>query len=56
MPLLPSVADLVLSLLFEDEPAGEPKYISFFFLTPGVARVVDLASFWHLAQTILMLL
>lgn len=44
------VADvLVLSPLLE--PAGLPKYISFFFLTLGVAKVVDLATFWHLAQT-----
>lgn len=45
---------LLLSLLLDEEPAGEPKYISFFFLTPGVARVVDLASFWHLLHTILL--
>lgn len=30
--------------------------MSFFFLTPGVAKVVDLESFWHFAQTILFLI
>lgn len=27
--------------------------MSFFFFTPGVAKVVDLESFWHFPQTIL---
>jgi hypothetical protein len=54
MPLFPMVAEvLVLSPPLEEEVAGEPKYISDFFLTPGVARVVGLANFWHLEQTIL---
>lgn len=45
MPVCPSVADL------DDAEAGDPWYISLFFLTPGVARLVPLDSFWHLEQT-----
>jgi len=45
--LLPSVEDVLdLSVLFDD-PAGEPKYISFFFLTPGVASDVVFATLEH---------
>ena len=50
MPVCPNVADFF-SLVDEDD-AGEPWYMSLFFFTPGVARVV-LESFWHLLQTIL---
>lgn len=39
MPAWPSVAG------FEDEAAAEPWYISDFFFTPGVARVVPFDSF-----------
>lgn len=38
---------------FEVEAAAEPWYISAFFFTPGVARVVPLEIFWHFVQTIL---
>lgn len=41
----------VLFVLFDDE-AELPKYISFLFLTSGVASLVCLTSFWHLAHTI----
>lgn len=45
IPLFPIVADvLLLSVLFDD-PADDPKYISFFFFTPGVAKVVVFATF-----------
>lgn len=40
----------------EEADAAEPWYISLFFFTPGVARVVPLDSFAHLAQTILKLI
>lgn len=46
-PVWPRVADL------EDEATADPWYISVFFFTPGVARVVPVESFWHFAQTIL---
>lgn len=55
IPSLPSVAEVLVLWPLLD-PAGEPKYISFFFFTPGVASVVDLASFWHLEQTILIVM
>lgn len=45
MPVCPSVADL------DDEEAGDPWYISLFFFTTGVARVVPLDSLRHLEQT-----
>lgn len=50
IPDCPNVADFF--SLADEEEAGEPWYISFFFFTPGVARVV-LESFWHLVQTML---
>lgn len=53
MPVWPSVADLPFEEFEADDDAGEPRYISLFFLTPGVARVV-LVSFWHFAQTMMM--
>lgn len=40
---------LVAALLFSAE--GEPRYISFFRLTPGVASSVSLSIFWHFEQT-----
>ena len=52
MPLFPSVEDVLdLSLLFDDDPAGEPKYISFFFFTPGVASDVVFATLEHLEHS-----
>lgn len=49
MPLLPNVEDVFdLSLLLLDDPAGDPRYISFFFLTPGVASDVVFATLLHL--------
>lgn len=45
MPVCPSVADL------DDEEAGDPWYISLFFFTPGVARVVPFDNLRHLEQT-----
>lgn len=45
IPVCPSVADL------DDEEAGDPWYISLFFFTPGVARVVPFDNFRHLEQT-----
>lgn len=49
MPVCPNVADL------DDEDAGDPKYISLFFLTPGVARLVPLDSLLHFEQTMVVL-
>jgi len=48
IPVWPSVADF----LSPEAEAGEPKYCSLFFLTPGVARVVC-DFFWHLLQTMM---
>jgi hypothetical protein len=45
--LTPLVAALVFSAV------GDPKYISFLRLTPGVASSVFLSVFWHFEQTIL---
>ena len=50
IPLLPKVEDVLdLSLAFDDDPelAGDPRYISFFFLTPGVASDVVFATLEH---------
>lgn len=46
MPVCPSVADL------DAVEAGDPWYISLFFFTPGVARLVPLDTFRHFEQTI----
>jgi len=51
IPVFPKVADVFAPLF--DVPAGDPWYISFFFLTSGVAREVGFVSFAHLAQTML---
>lgn len=45
IPVCPRVADL------DEEEAGDPWYISLFFFTPGVARVVPLDNLRHLEQT-----
>jgi hypothetical protein len=48
IPLLPNVEDVFdLSLLLLDDPVGDPRYISFFFLTPGVANEVVFATLLH---------
>ena len=53
-PVWPSVADFLLPpAAAADDEAGEPKYISLFFLTPGVTSVVPLDCFWHLAHTMM---
>lgn len=42
IPLFPKVAEVFEPALDDDDPAGEPRYMSFFFLTSGVAKdVVD---------------
>lgn len=47
-----------LLFLSVDEPLavvdGEPWYISFLRLTPGVASSVALSFFWHFAQTMVV--
>lgn len=45
MPLFPKVAE-VFELALDVDPVGEPKYISFFFLTSGVAKEVVLEDFF----------
>lgn len=51
MPVCPNVADF--PPVADEDDAGEPWYMSLFFLTPGVTRVV-LESFWHLVHTMLI--
>ncbi len=54
MPVWPSVADFLSPLPpAEDEADGEPRYMSDFFLTPGVASLVPVDSLEHLLQTII---
>lgn len=51
--LTPALASVVPPFSAPLEAVDDPWYISLFFFTSGVARVVFFVSFWHLEQTMM---